>query len=226
MIRICKYCGAEYVGAPGSTACADCAARVKKSVIRSRTCRQCGVAFPGGPRAFYCPNCRAERERESAKRYQARGAQRPLGSIDRCSICGREYVVNGSRQKYCPNCAAEAIRAVDRAQSAAWQRDNQPPEKRRDERKACAAQIHCAICGKPFVPSSPATTCSAECSAALAKRAQDAFESAHHDERRQRNRDNRKAREATMSPDEYRAYRDRLNAKARENYKRRRSPDE
>ena len=91
-------------------------------VVKTRTCRQCGASFDGGPRAWYCPTCRAERKREATARYRGKGrkADRPIGSTDKCVVCGTEYVVKCARQKYCPGCAYEAVRAVDRPASRAW----------------------------------------------------------------------------------------------------------
>lgn len=169
MRRICKYCGAEFDGTPDSTACPGCAAREKQSVIRMRTCRQCGASFLGGPRAFYCPPCRAERKKAAAKRYRENGPQRMLGSTDRCTVCGKEYVVKAARQTYCPDCAAAAVREIDRAQSRAWNRENLLPSKRRAERKAAAAEIPCVVCGKLFAPHNASRTCSAACSQARAR---------------------------------------------------------
>ena len=48
MKRICKYCGKEYDGDPGSSCCPDCAAAQRATTLRPRTCRQCGVTFDGG----------------------------------------------------------------------------------------------------------------------------------------------------------------------------------
>lgn len=192
MRRICKYCGTEYDGAPGSSACPECAARVKRSVVRTRVCRQCGTQFPGGPRAFYCPSCRAMRQVEADRRYRESGAHRPLGSIDRCSVCGRDYVVKSSRQNYCPLCADEAVRKIDRMQALAWSKDNLPPDKRRIERQACAAKIQCVVCGATFVPRSPAVTCSAACGEILAKRKAAEYEKMNRKQRNMQRRDRRK----------------------------------
>ena len=221
MRRICKYCGAEYDGDPGSSACPDCAARVKKSVLGIRVCRQCGISFSGGPRAFYCPECRALRAKESAARQRKYGTARPLGSVDQCVVCGKDYVVSSGTQKYCPACAPDAVRKIDRAQSTAWNKAFLPPSKRKRERDAAAAEIKCAVCGKSFVPHSAAITCSRECSVALAKRRAAEFEAANRASRNQYHADARRRREAAMSPDEYRAYREQVNARARENYKKR-----
>ena len=89
-------------------------------VVKDRVCRQCGAVFRGGPRAWYCPSCREERQRESSRRYKAKGPDRPLGSTDYCAVCGKPYIVNSARQRYCADCAYEAVRAVDRPASRAW----------------------------------------------------------------------------------------------------------
>ena len=89
-------------------------------VVKDRVCRQCGAVFRGGPRAWYCPSCREERQRESSRRYKAKGPDRPLGSTDYCAVCGKPYIVNSARQRYCADCAYDAVRAVDRPASRAW----------------------------------------------------------------------------------------------------------
>lgn len=169
MQRICKYCGAEYSGDPGSSACPACVTKIRSTTIRDCICRACGTTFQGGPRAWYCPICRAERRREADRRHKRTGTSRKLGSTDLCQICGQPYTVTGSLQKYCPSCAPEAVRAIDRQQSAAWQQANATPEQRRAERQAYTAPTICAVCGKPFVPDTVAHTCSPECQAAYAK---------------------------------------------------------
>lgn len=95
------------------------------STLATRICRQCGIEFMGGPRAWYCPNCRRERAKESSRRNKQKirtngQSDRPLGSIDKCIVCGAEYVVQAARQKYCKMCAPEAIKAVDREQGRNW----------------------------------------------------------------------------------------------------------
>lgn len=93
-------------------------------VVKDRICRQCGASFPGGPRAWYCPNYRAERAREADRRHKAKGTIRPLGSTDKCTVCGKQYIVNSSRQKYCPDCSYDAVRVIDREASKAWNHAN------------------------------------------------------------------------------------------------------
>ena len=111
-------------------------------VVKPRTCRECGAVFDGGPRAWYCPECRENRKKDAGKRYRAKGrkAERSIGSVDVCAVCGKEYVVNSARQKYCPECAYDAVREVDRPASRTWNREHKDTyyparnEKRRKER--------------------------------------------------------------------------------------------
>lgn len=112
------------------------------SVVLPRTCRQCGAVFDGGPRAWYCPACRIERKKESKSRMRKKGkADRPLGSVDQCTVCGKDYIVKSARQKYCPDCAYEAVRAADRPMSKKWNQEHKETyyparnAKRNQERK-------------------------------------------------------------------------------------------
>lgn len=170
MIRICKYCGARYDGDPGGSCCPPCAAAQRSTTLRDRTCRSCGTVFPGGPRAWYCPDCRRERRKESDRRHRQTGTARKLGSTDLCTVCGKPYTVASGRQRYCPDCAGAAVREIDRAQSRAWNREHTTPEQRRAERQSAAAEIPCAVCGKPFVPHDASITCSPACSEELQRR--------------------------------------------------------
>lgn len=166
MKRICQYCGVEFDGDPGSISCPACAQDHKKSTLRARTCRQCGTVFAGGPRAWYCPSCRGERKKETDRSYKKRGPVRPLGSIDRCIVCGKGFVVNSSRQRYCKDCAAEEIKKRDRESSLKYYYDNIDSEERRTVRQLSSAPIKCEWCGKLFIPTTRAVTCSPECSLA------------------------------------------------------------
>lgn len=221
MKRICKYCGKTYEGDPGSSACPECAERVKKSVVRIRVCTVCGREFPGYPSSRYCPECRAERKREQKRRYNRGSSERPLGSIDKCSVCGKDYVVKAGTQKYCPKCSHEAIREKDREKSLKWNRENTTPEQRKTERKSASAEIECVICGKRFVPTSRTAVCSDDCRKQLIKQRQAEYERKSREYRNQYHKDRIKVKEAAMSPEEYRAYREKINKRWRENEKKR-----
>ena len=144
---------------------------IANNVIRPRICRQCGRTFDGGPRAWYCPACRKQRQREAKARARAKGKpDRPLGSIDICEVCGKEYVVKGARQRYCPACAQQAIREADRPMSRAWNsahKDTYYPARNAKRRKGLST---CIVCGKQFdAQGTCRLTCSPECHKARAK---------------------------------------------------------
>ena len=218
MLKVCKYCGQQYDGEPGSSACPGCAEKVKRQTVLPRVCRECGKTFPGGPRAWYCPDCRDLRRRNQSAEHKRRGTIRPLGSIDKCVVCGGDYVVNSARQRYCQTCAPEAVRAVDRVQSKAWNEANNTPDQRRKIRHSASAEIPCRVCGKLFRPMSCAETCSRSCAAQLAKNNYAAWEKKNRDYRNQYQRQRRQNRIQSMTPEEYAEYRDKVNKRARENY--------
>lgn len=221
MLRRCKYCGKQYAGDPSGSCCPACAAAQRKTSLRDRACVLCGTTFSGGPSALYCPDCRRDRQREADRRQKRNGARRPLGSMDRCRVCEAPYTVSGSNQKYCPACAADAIRAVDRAASLQWSAAHTTPAQRQEERRAAAVPIPCVVCGKLFPPTNAAQTCSTACSAVLKKRRQAQWELEHRAERNQRRRDRRAAKVRSLSPEACAAYRAEVNARARENYAKR-----
>lgn len=175
MLRICIDCGRTFEGDPAALRCPDCAKKLKSTTLAPRMCRMCGEGFIGGPRASYCPDCRAERRKKADREHAARaraGKARKLGSEDVCAVCRKKYMVCGSNQRYCPECAAEVVREKDRAAARKWYREHVSPPDRKARRNAAAAEIPCVICGKPFVPSAPAKTCSVECAAELRRRTQ------------------------------------------------------
>lgn len=225
MTRKCLACGVTFEGKSGQTLCASCAAASRAgSVVRQRICRECGAAFDGGPRAWYCPRCRADRRREqraAARKRKAAGHTRKLGSRDICTVCGGEYTVSGSNQRYCPACAPAAVRAIDRQQTRQWAADNVDYQQRKQQRKDSTAERKCVICGAMFTPKNKAVTCSADCSAALAKLNTAAAEKRNRAERNARRRALYAAKKASMTPEEFAEYREQVNRKWMENYRKR-----
>lgn len=172
-LRNCKRCGNPYqTDRPDTYLCPACSVAAKReSVIKPRVCRQCGAVFSGGPRAWYCPDCRAERRRASDHRCHANGTVRPIGSTDKCEICGAEYTVRSSRHRYCDGCAADAVKKIDAAAAIAYYAAN------RDAINARRAELRkdrkvCVICGAVFDSDLPTVTCSADCAAALRRQRQ------------------------------------------------------
>lgn len=159
-LKKCLKCGELFSATrQEQSLCDKCIAEGKSTTMRPRACRECGVTFDGGPRAWYCPSCRAIRSKDAHKRFHASGPARPLGSIDYCTVCGKEYIVNGARQRYCPDCAPEAVRAVDREASKRWNKENLDANRatKRGGEKVCV------ICGKPVPFRTARITCSDEC---------------------------------------------------------------
>lgn len=160
--RECKNCGKIFYGDIDSILCPACAAVSRSQVIRTRICIDCGQSFEGGPRAKRCPQCREIAKAETSRRYKKSGPCRPLGSLDTCKVCGKEYIVKSGRQKYCSEvCQRKAV--------LQWQRDrkkeyNKHPEvaearkKRRSER-----QKICQYCLRPFWSTSSSPYCSDYC---------------------------------------------------------------
>lgn len=229
MLRICRTCKVEYEGGPGSTLCPACVKAQKSTTIRTRVCRTCGVAFPGGPRAWYCPDCRRERKRVQKNQANARaraGTTRKLGSEDLCVVCGGKYTVKSGNQHYCPGCAEEAVRVIDRQQSKDWNAANTTPEVRRELRQAQAAELLCVICGRPYVPNSASLTCSAECAVKNRRRKRKAWEKENTDALNAYQRDRYAKKLESMTVEERTAYREKVNATARENYRKRKAKKE
>lgn len=167
----CNRCGREFqAGKTWNYLCPDCAAEAKReTVVRPRTCRQCGAVFLGGPRAWYCPSCREERTRARDREYKStRTPGRPLGSIDICVRCGKEYVVNSGRQMYCPDCAKTAVREKERLRKMVYWEEHRDEYAARKREAAKDSKV-CVVCGKPFSGRGPSVTCSEACANAHKK---------------------------------------------------------
>lgn len=87
-LKRCLKCGEMFHAYRMEQAyCEKCLAEARSTTIRERTCRLCGKQFPGGPRAWYCPECRPIRQKEAAAKQRRNGPERPLGSLDHCTVC-------------------------------------------------------------------------------------------------------------------------------------------
>lgn len=223
--RKCVRCGKLFEGTFDATLCPDCAATSKSNNVRLRTCKICGKQFLGGPRAWYCPTCREERRREKDREYQRRkraGKTRKIGSIDYCQNCGKPYTVEGGRQKYCPACAEQMLKAFDRKNGVEYYCKNKDKinEKRYSDRHNAYVKADpvCVICGKPLSKHSCITTCSPECAAELNRQNQKRADDKRRLEQNQKKREKLKQMKESMTVEEWRAYREKENARARENY--------
>ena len=117
-LRACQVCGRAFYGSADCNYCPSCAKDKKlNTVVKIRTCQDCGIEFHGGPRARRCPHCARKAQQEVNRQCKKSGANRPLGSIDKCVICGKEYTVVSGRQKYCSG-------ACQRKGVLEWQREH------------------------------------------------------------------------------------------------------
>lgn len=159
----CRDCGRIFtVTYRRQLCCPDCVAKHRRTTIATRICRACGVSFSGGPHAWYCPDCRQERHRKAGREYKSRahlGNARRLGSIDQCTVCGRDYVVNGSLQRYCPDCAPAEYRRKDAEAALAYDNAHNVAQKIRDQYRSARSPIPCAVCGTPFIPNNSSRKC-------------------------------------------------------------------
>lgn len=188
--KSCKGCGRVFVPATKHIyLCPECHARAKSSgVVRERVCRQCGKPFPGGPRAWYCPDCRAERAREHKRCHQQRGPARPLGSVDQCTACGRDYIVTGARQRYCPACAGTEVGRRVREHKRQYAADR--AEQMAEYKAAMSANRNvCVICGRVFDADVPTVTCCAACDSVRRKNNQRAADAKRSPRKRSNDND-------------------------------------
>lgn len=101
--------------------------------------------------------------RKSKKRiYNQRKPNRPLGSIDICENCGKEYVVKSGLQKYCPDCSDLAIKKNISKRKNTYYHENKEQINRYKEEMRSNGYV-CVICGKVFDKDVTSVTCSPEC---------------------------------------------------------------
>lgn len=163
--RACQVCGKPFYGGDDSWYCPDCAKSKKlDAVVRIRVCQDCGVEFYGGPRARRCPDCAYKAQRETTRQYKKSGAKRPLGSIDKCAVCGKEYIVVSGRQKYCsPACQRVGVLEWQREHKKGYNKASGQDIKKQERRDA--QEKVCVYCLRKFKTDRPTNLCSDYCRA-------------------------------------------------------------
>ncbi|EOS66510.1 hypothetical protein C817_05950 [Dorea sp. 5-2] len=160
-IRACQVCGKPFYGSKDNHYCPDCA-KTKKldTVVRIRTCQDCGIEFSGGPRAKRCPNCAYI----AKSRRKRKPAARPIGSTDRCVVCGKEYTVNSGRQKYCSeSCQRKSLLEWQKEHKKGYYKSSGQDVKKQDRRNK--TQKICTYCLRPFTTNTSSNFCSDYCRA-------------------------------------------------------------
>ena len=158
--RVCQKCGKPFYGSKDRFYCEECAKQLKSNVMRVRICQDCGAEFVGGPRAKRCPGC-AEYARTHKKR---KPTARPLGSIDKCALCGAEYTVTSGRQKYCSDaCQHIAVKQWQREHKKSYAKKSGQEIKKKSRREN--AEKICVYCLRPFKSDTSTNLCSEHCRA-------------------------------------------------------------
>lgn len=161
--RVCQVCGNPFYGSTDHHYCPSCA-KIKKqdTVVKIRICQDCGVEFYGGPRAKRCPDCAYKTRQETNKRHKISGAKRPLGSIDKCMICGKEYTVVSGRQKYCSDaCQRKGVLQWQKEHKKAYNKVSGQGVKKIERRKQ--DQKICVYCMQTFASDKATNLCSDYC---------------------------------------------------------------
>lgn len=161
--RACQVCGKPFCGSTDCYYCPPCAkAKKLDTVVKIRTCQDCGVEFYGGPRARRCSDCAYKAQQEASRRHKKSGTKRPLGSIDKCVICGKDYTVVSGRQKYCSDaCQREGVLAWQRERKRGYNKASGQDIKKQNRRKQ--AQKICVYCFRTFSSNTSKSTCSDYC---------------------------------------------------------------
>lgn len=217
----CKRCGGLFdTDKTGAYLCPACSLQAKlDSVCRERTCIDCGATFMGYPKSKRCPDCQAAVNRERERMHKRTGPKRPLGSTDHCEACGAEYVVESGRQRYCKKCARSETANNIRAAKRVYQAEYLTPERLEQKAENRSYNKVCPVCGNVFDTGRPDVYCSDECRKSVLRQL-DRSAPSHQPEARKAAL---KAKLDAMSEDELRAYRDAVNARARENYAKRKA---
>lgn len=161
--RACQVCGKPFYGSTDCHYCPECAkAKKLDTVVKIRTCQDCNIEFCGGPRARRCPDCAYKAQQETGRRHKKAGTRRPLGSIDKCVICGAEYTVVSGRQKYCSDsCQRKGVLAWQREHKKGYHKTSGQDVKKMERRKQ--AQKICVYCLRTFTSDRPTNFCSDYC---------------------------------------------------------------
>ena len=230
--RHTRYCGPDCARVGANRLAREVTSKRErpKKPVHTITCPDCGQEVTVPIKSKRCPACQREANRRNTaecRRRKRAGRVRELGSTDLCERCGRPYTVCGGLQRYCKDCAPIAFRENERAASRAWNRAAYAdPEKRAERNRGRARpappEAVFPVCGKSFSPSSTrGVYCSPACADRAAGERLARYEQDHRVEINDRKRAQARARLAAMSPEELAAHREQVNARARENYRKR-----
>lgn len=159
-LKACQDCGKKFQGSTDTHYCPDCVKKRRSDVIRIRVCMDCGARFSGGPRSRRCPSCAEIARREYRKHHKT--TVRPLGTIDQCEWCGKDYIVNSGRQKYCSSeCMKKAVLEWQREHKKGYHTESGQDVKKYERR--LEQEKICVYCGRKFRTRTTSNLCSDYC---------------------------------------------------------------
>lgn len=157
--KACQVCGKPFYGDRDCYYCPDCA-KIKKidTVIKIRICQDCHMEFSGGPKAKRCPDCASM----AKSLYNRKSVKRPLGSTDKCAVCGAEYTVTSGKQKYCSeDCQREGVLEWQRMHKKEYHKTSGQNIKKQERRKR--KKKICVYCLRTFSSDTTTNLCSDYC---------------------------------------------------------------
>lgn len=177
-IRACQKCGKSFFGGTDKHFCDDCVKELKSNIFRERICIDCGITFLGAPKSKRCKDCQYQKNLKDKRRYSMNGPVRKIGDIDKCEICGNEYIVIASKQKYCSeDCKIKGLKKWEKEHKKDYHKT--PKIKANKQLKRDSQCKICKYCLKSFKSDIPDNTCSDFC-----KREHGKLLQAYADERR------------------------------------------
>lgn len=163
-LRLCMSCGKPFYGARDHFLCPSCAEDRKKSKpALTKICKDCGTEFLGHHNERRCPRCVEAALQESYRRYWDKGGtQRPMGSTDKCILCGKEYTVASSSQKYCSD---ECRHKASIPKLKEYKKKYYRTSERAAELRYCRQHVTkiCVYCLQPFKSNLATNVCSDYC---------------------------------------------------------------
>lgn len=157
--KACQICGNSFYGGRDCFYCPKCAKDKKAdTVVKIRICQDCHIEFFGGPRAKRCPDCAYIAQIH----HERKPTMRPIGSVDKCVICGNEYTVVSGRQKYCSEiCQRKGVLEWQREHKKNYHKISGQNIKKQERRKQ--AQKICVYCLRNFTSNTTTNLCSDYC---------------------------------------------------------------
>lgn len=162
-IKLCMICGQPFYGTHYHFYCPSCAEdrKANKPAV-TKICKDCGSEFISYHKERRCPKCVERAKQEANMRYLRNGTQRPLGSIDKCELCGKEYIVTSGSKKYC---SVQCRRISSLPKQKEYRRTYYRTSKLAAEyRQRCkTAPKMCLYCLQPFTSDKSTNVCSDYC---------------------------------------------------------------